>query len=114
MAVESQIPEINEAEAEVRLAEAAQDPPLWQEMQPRNRKCVYIHVVGINGAQQDPTSLDTICDTMVGPAFIGPVNVVSAGVAWENGWSRIRDDWHDEVRSHANGWSLVALHETTR
>ncbi len=54
-----------------------------------------INVVGINGAQ-DPTSLDTICDTAFGPAYLGPVNVVSAGAAWENGWSRIRDDWHDE------------------
>ena len=61
--------------------------------------------MGINGAQ-DPTSLDTICDTVFGPAFIGPVNVVSAGAAWENGWSRTRDDWHDEEVMQKDGIKL--------
>ena len=69
-----------------------------------------INVVGINGAQ-DPTSLDTIRDTVFGPAFIGPVNVVSAGVAWENGWSRFRDDWHDEEVMQRDGVKLHSLRE---
>lgn len=43
------------------------------------------------------TSLSNImCDTVFGPAYLGPVSVISSGAAWENGWSRIRDDWLDE------------------
>ena len=66
---------------------------------------VPINVVGINGAH-DPTSLDVMCDTVFGPAYLGPVNVVSAGAAWENGWSRIRDDWHDEEVMQKGGIKL--------
>ena len=48
----------------------------------------------------DPTSL------VVSSVILSMLNVVSAGAAWESGWSRTRDDLHDEEVMQKDGIKL--------
>jgi hypothetical protein len=59
------------------------------------RPALPINVIGINGTDS-PAQLDIMCETVFGPAYMSIANIISAGTAWDHGWSRTRDDWHDE------------------